>query len=166
MKINRKAILLAIVSLIFIVIPSVIPMFLPSELLNAFSRMGGIDLQSLLNNAALIGTLTTILILLNSLFEKSTAIGLTLTIISNVLWLFIIVFFLSLGNLETPGLATLSSQSESALNMVTFDLRLFVILVTVITILRILHSIFEFHEARIFKSQDVKEDDDATEVSD
>ena len=56
MKINRKAILLAIVSLIFIVIPSVIPMFLPSELLNAFSRMGGIDLQSLLNNAALIGT--------------------------------------------------------------------------------------------------------------
>jgi len=158
MKIDRKSILLAIISVIFlIVVPLVILMFLPSELLNAFSRMGGIDLQGLLNNIALVGVITAILILLNSLFEKSTTIGLVLSIASNVLWLFITVFSLSLGNLETPGLATLSSQSESALNMVTFDLRLFVILATVIVILRIIYSFFEFQEARSVKNQDVKE---------
>lgn len=157
MKIDRKSILLAIISVIFlIVVPLVIPMFLPSELLNAFSRMGGIDLQGLLNNITLVGVITAILILLNSLFEKSTTIGLVLSIASNVLWLFITVFSLSLGNLETPGLATLSSQSESALNMVTFDLRLFVILGTIIVILRIVHSIFKFQEARSVKSQDIK----------
>lgn len=160
MKINRKSIILVIVSVIFlIVVPLVIPMLLPSELLNAFSRMGGIDLQGLLNNIALVGVITTILILLNSLFDKSTTIGLVLSIVSNAIWLFITVFSLSLGNLETPGLATLSSQSESALNMVTFDLRLFVILAAVIVILRILYSIFEFQEARHIKGQDVQDDD-------
>ena len=159
MKMNRKSILLAVVSVIFlIVVPLVIPMFLPSELLNAFSRMGSIDLQSLLNNIALVGVITTILILLNSLFDKSTAIGLVLSIASNILWLFITVFSLSLGNLETPGFATLSSQSESALNMVTFDLRLFVILSAVVVILRVIHSIFEFQEACSVKGQDVQDD--------
>jgi len=154
MKINRKSILLTIVSVIFlIVVPLTIPMLLPSELHNAFSRMGGIDLQGLLNNIALVGVITTILILLNSIFDKSTVIGLVLSIVSNIIWLFITFFSLSLGNLETPGLATLSSQSESALNMVTFDLRLFVILATVIVILRIVHSIFEFQEARNVKGQ-------------
>ena len=159
MKISRKSMLLAIVSVIFlIVVPLVIPMFLPSELLNAFSQMGGIDLNGLLNNIVLVGVITTILILLNSLFDKSTTIGLVLSLISNVLWLFITVFSLSLGNLETPGLATLSSQSERALNMVTFDLRLFVILATVIVILRIILSIFEFLEARTVEVQEVKEE--------
>lgn len=156
MKINRKSILLAVVSVIFlIVVPLVIPMFLSSELLNAFSRMGGIDLQGLLNNIALVGVITTILILLNSLFDKSKTIGIMLSIASNILWFFITVFSLSLGSLETPGLATLSSQSESALNMVTFDLRLFIILAAVIVVLRVIHSIFEFQEARHVKSQDV-----------
>jgi hypothetical protein len=159
MKISRKSMLLAIFSVIFlIVVPLVTPMLLPSELLNAFSRMGGIDLNGLLNNIALVGVITTILILLNSLFDKSTTIGLVLSIASNVLWLFITVFSLSLGNLETLGLATLSSQSESALNMVTFDLRLFVVLATVIVILRIIHSIFEFQEARTVKGQEVEEE--------
>ena len=159
MKINRMSMLLAIFSIIFlIVVPLVTPMLLPSELLNAFSRMGGIDLESLLNNIALVGIITTILILLNSLFDKSTTIGLVLSIASNVLWLFITVFSLSLGHLETPGLATLSSQSESALNMVTFDLRLFVVLATVIVILRIILSIFEFQEARTVKGQEVEEE--------
>jgi hypothetical protein len=132
-------------------------MLLPSELLDAFSRMGGLDLQGLLNNIALVGVVTTILILLNSLFDKSTTIGLVLSLVSNAIWLFITVFSLSLGNLETPGLATLSSQSESALNMVTFDLRLFVILAAVIVILRIVHSIFEFQEARRVKGQNVQD---------
>ncbi len=159
MKINRKSILLAIFSVIFlIVVPLVTPMLLPSELLNAFSQMGGIDLNGLLNNIALVGIITTILILLNSLFDKSTTIGLVLSIASNVLWLLITVFSLSLGNLETPGLATLSSQSESALNMVTFDLRLFVVLATVIVILRIMLSIFEFQETRTVKGQEVEEE--------
>jgi len=153
-------ILAVILSLFLIVVPLTIPRFLPSELLNAFSRMGGIDLQGLLKNIALVGVVTVILIVLNSTFEKSTTIGLFLSITSNVLWLFITVFSLSLGNLSTPGLATLSSQSESALNMVTFDLRLFVILSTLTVILRIVHGIFEFQEARSVKDQELKESAD------
>jgi len=161
MKINRKSVLLALILSIFlIVVPLAIPILLPSELFSAFSRMGGVDLQGLLTNVALVGVVTVILIVLNSMFEKSTTIGLFLSIISNVLWLFITVFSLSLGNFSTPGLATLSSQSESSLNMVTFDLRLFVILATLIMILRIIHGFFEFQEARSVKDQELKESAD------
>jgi len=149
MKVKRKSIVVAILTLIlFTVLPLASPMFIPSEFFRAFYIMGGIDLAALMNKVAVIGFAMSVLVLLKGSVEKASHAGLALSIISKVFWFIIVLFALGIGKIENLGLAVLGGGSGS-LNMVIFDLRLIAFVAAIIVALKIVYSIFEFQESKL-----------------
>ena len=147
MKVNRGAVLFAVLTLIvFTVLPLTIPQLIPSEIFTAIS-MQGFDLIGLLNKIALLGLAMATLTLLKGIAEKSSTTYLALSIASKIFWLLITLFSLGVGRIETFGLAVLSSEAGGVSNTVIFDLRLIAFFATIVVLLKIAHSILEFQMA-------------------
>ena len=127
MNVKVKSIIVATLILFFLtVLPLVSSMFIPSEFFKAISFMGGIDLMALLSKISLIGFVMAVLVLLSSIVEN---------------WFIDVLFIL--------GLTLLGGGSDSASNIIIFDLRLIVFLAEIIVSLKIVNSILEFRERRI-----------------
>ncbi len=148
MRVRRRSVVVAALVLVFTVLPLAPLLLFPTEFLKAFSVMGGIDIMPLLYQVALIGVATAVLVLLKGAFEEASPIGLALSIISGVFWFIIILFALSLGKIENPGLVVLGG-SGGPMNVVILDLRLFVFFAAVNMVLKVAYSVLRFHESKL-----------------
>jgi hypothetical protein len=144
---RRTIIVAALVLLLFTVLPILGQGRLPEEVYTYLSKSIGIDLRGVLNQVAVIGLVIASTILLGDAFEKNTTLGVVALTASRVIWFIVIVFALSLGDLQHPGLATIGSGGGASFNMVVVDLRLFVFLIGVIIAMRIGCSVLEFRES-------------------
>ncbi len=147
---NRKvgAVLNAVLTLAaFTVIPLILPSYLPPDLMDALSQ-GGFDLTSFLNEVALIGVAMAAIALVKGLVDESSPIHLGVSIVSKVFWLVFTFTVLGLGNLAGLGVTTFSIEMEEGVNTVVFDLSLFAYLAVATVLLKIVHSILEFRDAR------------------
>jgi len=148
MKNRKRSIMYAVLILvIFTILPLYGQRVIPQEYLRAFSSQG-FDLVDLVNKIAFIGLVMSILILLKGFFEKTSVTYLALSIVSTVFWLLIVFFALGVGKMENLGLTVISSEAGGVSNAIIFDLRLFAYLATVITGLKIVHSILKFRQAK------------------
>ena len=149
MRIKIKSIAVAtLVLFLFTILPLASPMLIPSEIYNAIFMMGGVDVRDLLDRVVVLGLAMAILILLRGSIDLSSNMGLAISITWKIFWLLIVIFILSIGKIENLGLAILGGGGNGAINIVTFDLRLFVVLVTVIEALIIARSILVFKESK------------------
>lgn len=163
MRINVKAVVKAVIILVFLtVLPLVGRSFIPQELIKASTLQGGFDLLDFLNRIAVIGIVFAMLVLVKGHIAKTSLAGLALSVISKVFWLVIVFFFLGLGHPETFGLFVIGGKSEQAENTVVFDFRLFAVLSIVVVALMIARSVLQFQESR--REATAKESESRTEV--
>ena len=148
MKVNKTSIIIAVVTItLFTAIPFIASRYVPDELIIMLSTQG-FDITDLLNKTAILGVSMGVLVLLKGLVDKTSAAHLGLSIVSTTYWLFITLFALGIGHIETFGLATITSTAGGAYNSVTFDLRLYAGLAAVIVVLKLVNSVLKFQEAR------------------
>jgi len=148
MKVRKRSIMFAVLILvIFTILPLYSQSVIPQEYLRAFLSQG-FNLVDLVSKIAFIGLVMSILILLKGFFEKTSVTYLALSIVSTVFWLLIVFFALGVGKMENLGLTVISSEAGGVSNAIIFDLRLFAYLATVITGLKIVHSILKFRQAK------------------
>jgi hypothetical protein len=147
MRLRKRTI---IVSATILVLLTVLPFLgqgrLPEELYTYLSKTSGIDLRVILNETAVTGLVIASIIILGDVFEKNTVPGLVVSTATRVIWFIVIAFTLSLGDLQNLGLASIGSGSGASFNMVVIDLRLFVFLIAVITVMKIGYSVLEYRE--------------------
>jgi len=150
MKIKTRTIIFAIFALLLLtILPIILTIYVPQEFFRGISMMIGTDLSSLLSEIEVYGVFVTIFIILNGMYEKTTRIGLGVSIAYKLFSLLGLIYGLSLGKIENLGVAVLGSSGGGASNVVMLDLRIFVVLATVITALMIIHTVIEYRETTL-----------------
>lgn len=152
---NRKikAFISAVVTFVsFAVIPYVIIMLIPREVLTYLSKTN-INLVSLQNEIILVGVVLSALTFFKKFFEEASVGYLAASVLSNAAWLIYIFVFLGLGNLQRLGVLDFSMEFENGVNSATIDFRFFVYLSIVSVVLKIIHTVLKFREARIEKDK-------------
>lgn len=150
MKVRARSIIFAVLALVLLtVLPIILSIYVPQEFFKAISMMTGMDFASLLSKVEVLGVVVSALIILKGSFEKTTRVGLGVSIAYKVFWLMVLVYMLSLGNIENLGVAVLGGSSGVASNVVMLDFRLIVVLATVIVALMIVHTVIEYREKRL-----------------
>lgn len=147
MRVKVKHMIVAVMTIIFLtILPLTASKLIPEEFFKVVYTTTGINLMSILNKVSLIGFVLAILIISKSMFEKSSKMGLILSISSKVFWFIVVLFILGLGRVENFGLAMLNSENENVSNTVILDLQLIAFLTSIIVFLKIVNSVLEFKE--------------------
>jgi len=149
MKFNFATIVKAIIVLIFLtILPIVGQRYLPSELQRLLTSQSGINIISIINNIAVIGVVLAVFMLVRGHIAKSSSAYLAVASAWKIFLLFIVLFILGAGHPETFGLMEIGGKAEAAENIVTFNFRLFAVLVTIVVLLMIIRNIIQFQEAK------------------
>lgn len=137
----------AISLLIFTVLPIYASSLIPQEL-EAVLAGTGFNPTGFTNQISMIGIVTAALALVKGFVAAASPLYLVASIASSGVTLALTMVTLSLGEWSNMGITTISTDIEGMMNTTVIDLRLFVQLAVLSVGLQIIHSIWEFMEAR------------------
>jgi hypothetical protein len=136
--------------IIFTASPLLILQIIPLEILTLLA-LEGFNLPDLLTNFALLGLPISIFTLLKGFTEETSIAHLLIVLSSHIFWLVITFFAFGLGSIETLGITVISSKISGISNTIMIDLRLFVYLSIVTTLLKMGHSIMTYKKGMLKK---------------
>ena len=119
---------------------------IPEEAYTYLSKTSGIDLRAVLNEVAVFGLVIASIIVLGDVFEKNTGPWLVASTVTRVIWVIVIAFIPSFGNLQHLGFVTIGSGSGASFNMMEIDLRFFILMVAIIFAMKISYSVLEYRK--------------------
>ncbi len=144
-----NAVVSAVIYLVvFVVLPLYAPSLIPPELLNVLSE-SGLNLGAFTQQMALIGIVVSVITLVKGFVLPSSLVYLVAGVGLSLVMLVFTLITLGLGNIWSFGLTVVKMEVPGVLNTAVLDLRFFVQLATLTSILQIIQAFSTFKDARI-----------------
>ena len=150
---NRRmnAVVSAVIYLVvFVVLPLYAPSLIPPEFLNVLSE-SGLNLGSFTQQMAMIGIVVSVITLVKGFVLPSSLLYLVAGIGLSLVMLVFTLITLGLGNIWSFGITVVKMEIPGGMNTAVLDLRFFVQLATLTSILQIIQTFLAFKDARIAK---------------
>ena len=139
----------AIITLIlFVVVPYMLPEYIPPDI-NQLIAESGIDLDWFLNEIMLIGAVTAAITLVKGLAGKTSPVWLLASLAQNVSSLVFTLILLGAGDIMSLGVVELTMNTEKATNYIMMNMRVLVYLSIEVVALSMIRSYLLWREARI-----------------
>ncbi len=146
-----NAVISAVVYLVvFVVLPLYAPSLIPPEFLNLLSE-SGFNLGAFTQQMAMIGIVVSVITLVKGFVLPSSLLYLVAGTGLSLVMLAFTLITLGLGNIWSFGITVVKMEVPGGLNTVVLDLRFFVQLATLTSILQIIQAFLAFKDARIAK---------------
>ncbi len=147
-----NAVVSAVIYLVvFVVLPLYAPSLIPPELLNVLSE-SGLNLGAFTQQMAMIGIVVSVLTLVKGFVLPSSLLYLVAGIGLSLVMLVFTLITLGLGNIWSFGITVVKMEIPGGMNTAVLDLRFFVQLATLTSILQIIQTFLAFKDARIAKN--------------
>jgi len=151
--VKAGAVVSAVLTLVLLtVVPLMAPSIIPPEMAEVISRTG-FNLTGFLNQIAVIGVVSAALTLGKGLASERSPIYLLLSVASSGATLLFMLTTLSLGDTGNLGVTSISVDLGEVTSSITIDMSLFVEIAAISIVLKVIHSILEFREARAQDTQ-------------
>ena len=135
---------------VFVVLPLYAPSLIPPEFLNLLSE-SGFNLGAFTQQMAMIGIVVSVITLVKGFVLTSSLLYLVAGIGLSLVMLAFTLITLGLGNIWSFGITVVKMEIPGGLNTAVLDLRFFVQLATLTSILQIVQTFLAFKDARIAK---------------
>ena len=146
----NAAISAVIYLVVFVVLPLYAPSLIPPEFLNLLSE-SGLNLGAFTQQMAMIGIVVSMITLVKGFVLPSSLLYLVAGIGLSLVMLAFTLITLGLGNIWSFGITVVKMEIPGGLNTAVLDLRFFVQLATLTSILQIIQEFLAFKDARIAK---------------
>ena len=146
----NAAISAAVYLVVFVVLPLYAPSLIPPEFLNLLSE-SGFNLGAFTQQMAMIGIVVSVITLVKGFVLTSSLLYLVAGIGLSLVMLAFTLITLGLGNIWSFGITVVKMEIPGGLNTAVLDLRFFVQLATLTSILQIVQTFLAFKDARIAK---------------
>lgn len=150
----NAAISAVIYLVVFVVLPLYAPSLIPPELLNVLSE-SGLNLGAFTQQMAMIGIVVSVITLVKGFVLPSSLMYLVAGIGLSLVMLVFTLITLGLGNIWSFGITVVKMEVPGSLNTAVLDLRFFVQLATLTSILQIIQAFLTFKDARIAKDASI-----------
>ena len=151
-----NAVFSAVVYLVvFVVLPLYAPSLIPPEFLSLLSE-SGFNLGTFTRQMAMIGIVVSVVTLVKGFIPPSSLLFLVAGIGSSLVMLAFTLITLGIGNIWSFGITIVKMEIPGGMNTVVLDLRFFVQLAVLISILQIIQAFLTFKDARL--AQDTLDD--------
>ena len=137
-----------IILILFVVVPYMMPDYLPPNI-NRLIVESGFDLDSFLNQIMMVGAVTAAITLVKGLAGKTSPLWLMAALAQNVSSLVFTLILLGAGDILSFGVVELTMLMEAARNQIIMNMRVFVYLSTEVSVLSMFRSYFVWREARL-----------------
>ncbi len=147
---GRRALAVAsatVTLLVFVVLPLMAPKLIPPEFTEVLSQ-SGLNLEELLKQVAMIGVAMAGITLAQGFLRKSSPLYLVLSVASSAATLVFSFVLLGLGDIRSLGMNSVSVEIPNGTSSIVIDMRLFVRLSALAVVLKVVHTVLEFTEAR------------------
>ncbi len=135
--------------LVFLVIvPLILPRYIPSELARALDQAGVISLQGIVSTFIVIGITLAVLSVLKNMSKESSPLKPIASSLGTIVTLYLILYLVGLGNPSVFGLTNIGVQGGGVGSTLLLDLRFILLLIMLAAALRIIHTSLKFREAR------------------
>lgn len=131
----------------FVLLPVLVLRYLPPDILQTI-RSSGIQVQSNINHLVVIGVFLTLVTILKGFVEIGSLAYLVSGVISSGMTLLVTIIFLGWGKIHSLGMPSFTTRVEGATINVSMDMRVFIYVAFIVTILRVVKTILEWNEAR------------------
>jgi len=139
----------AIITLIlFVVVPYMLPEYIPPDI-NQLVAESGIDLDWFLKEIMVVGAVTAAITLVKGLAGKTSPVWLLASLAQNVSSLAFTLILLGAGDIMSLGVVELTMDAENATNYITMNMRVLLYLSIEVVILSMIRSYLLWREARI-----------------
>ena len=139
----------AIITLIlFVVVPYMLPEYIPPDV-NQLVAESGIDLDWFLKEIMVVGAVTAAITLVKGLAGKTSPVWLLASLAQNVSSLAFTLILLGAGDIMSLGVVELTMNTEKATNYITMNMRVLVYLSIEVVALSMIRSYLLWREARI-----------------
>jgi hypothetical protein len=146
-----KSVISAVVYLVvFVVLPLYVTNLIPLELLNLLSE-SGFNLGTFTQQIVIMGIMVSVITLVKGFVPPYSPLYLLAGIGSSLVMLAFTLATLGLGNIWSFGITVLKIEIPGGLNTTVLDLRFFIQLAVLTSILQIIQAFLEFKEAFIAK---------------
>ena len=144
----RPVISAIITLLLFVVVPYMLPEYIPPDI-NQLVAESGIDLDWFLNEIMVVGAVTAAITLVKGLAGKTNPIWLLASLAQNALSLAFTLILLGAGDILSLGVVEFTMNMEKATNYITMNMRVLVYLSIEVVALSMIRSYLLWREARI-----------------
>ena len=146
---NIRPVVSAIITLIlFVVVPYMLPEYLPPDV-NQLIAESGIDLDWFLNEIMLVGAVTAAITLVKGLAGKTSTVWLLASLAQNVSSLVFTLILLGAGDIMSLGVVELTMYAGNATNYITVNMRVLIYLSIEVVALSMIRSYLRWREARV-----------------
>jgi hypothetical protein len=144
----RPVISAIITLIIFVVVPYMLPEYIPPDI-NQLVAESGVDLDWFLNEIMVVGAVTAAITLVKGLAGKTSTVWLLASLVQNVSSLAFTLILLGAGNIMSLGVVEFTMNMEKATNYITMNMRVLVYLSIEVIALSMIQSYLMWREARI-----------------
>ncbi len=144
----RPVISAIITLLLFVVVPYMLPEYIPPDI-NQLVAESGIDLDWFLNEIMVVGAVTAAISLVKGFAGKTTSIWLLASLAQNASSLVFTLILLGAGDILSLGVVEFTMNMEKATNYITMNMRVLVYLSIEVVALSMIRSYLLWREARI-----------------